>query len=58
MVVVASGTVARQPSRSLPEDQGGNDGPQTAKRSGIAKMSDYITNGVWDGFKPPPLPED
>ena len=28
-----------------------------AKRSGEAKMSDYIMSGVWDGFKPPPLPE-
>ena len=29
----------------------------TAKRSGEAKMSDYIMGGVWEGFTPPPLPE-
>lgn len=34
------------------------EGYQTAKRSGIAKMSDYVMGGVWDGFKPPPLPEE
>jgi ribonuclease Z len=28
-----------------------------APRSGLAEMSDYIMDGVWDGFKPPPLPE-
>ena len=29
-----------------------------APRSGEAKMSEYIMGGVWDGFKPPPLPEE
>jgi ribonuclease Z len=28
-----------------------------APRSGEAKMSDAIMNGVWKGFTPPPLPE-
>ena len=28
-----------------------------APRSGVAKMSEYIMDGVWDGFTPPPLPE-
>ncbi len=28
-----------------------------APRSGFAKMSDYVMNGVWDGFTPPPLPK-
>jgi ribonuclease Z len=28
-----------------------------APRSGEAEMSKYIMDGVWDGFKPPPLPE-
>jgi ribonuclease Z len=28
-----------------------------AKRSGAAKMSDYITSGKWKGYTPPPLPE-
>lgn len=32
-------------------------GFHTAKRSGEAKMSDYVMSGVWEGFKPPPLPE-
>lgn len=31
---------------------------KNAPRSGIAKMSDYIMDGVWDGFTPPPLPEE
>jgi hypothetical protein len=31
---------------------------KNAPRSGLAKMSDYIMDGVWDGFKPPPLPEE
>jgi ribonuclease Z len=34
------------------------EGFKKAPRSGIAKMSDYIMSGVWDGFTPPPLPED
>ena len=29
-----------------------------APRSGEAKMSDYIMDGVWEGFTPPPLPEN
>jgi ribonuclease Z len=29
-----------------------------APRSGEAKMSKYIMDGVWDGFVPPPLPEE
>jgi ribonuclease Z len=33
------------------------DAYKTAKRSGLAKMSEYVMNGVWDGFKPPPLPD-
>ena len=28
-----------------------------APRSGEAKMSDYIMDGVWKGFTPPPLPK-
>ena len=28
-----------------------------AKRSGEAKMSKYIMDGVWKGFTPPPLPK-
>ena len=28
-----------------------------AKRSGEAKMSEYIMNGKWVGYTPPPLPE-
>ena len=31
---------------------------QKAPRSGEAKMSKYIMGGVWDGFKPPPLPDE
>ena len=34
------------------------EGYENAKRSGIAKMSDFIMSGVWEGFKPPPLPKD
>ena len=30
---------------------------QSAPRSGEAKMSKFIMNGVWEGFSPPPLPE-
>jgi ribonuclease Z len=33
-------------------------GYQDAKRSGIAKMSKYIMDGVWEGFTPPPLPKE
>jgi ribonuclease Z len=29
-----------------------------APRSGIAKMSKYVMDGVWKGFTPPPLPEE
>ena len=29
-----------------------------AKRSGEAKMSDYVMSGVWEGFTPPPLPAE
>jgi ribonuclease Z len=29
-----------------------------APRSGIAKMSKFVMSGVWDGFTPPPLPEE
>ena len=31
---------------------------QSAPRSGEAEMSKYIMDGVWDGFKPPPLPKE
>ena len=31
---------------------------QTAPRSGESKMSEYIMDGVWKGFTPPPLPEE
>jgi ribonuclease Z len=34
------------------------EGYQKAKRSGIAKMSDYIMDGVWKDFTPPPLPDE
>ena len=30
---------------------------KTAPRSGEAKMSKYIMDGVWEGFVPPPLPD-
>ena len=30
---------------------------KTAPRSGEAKMSKFIMDGVWKGFTPPPLPE-
>jgi ribonuclease Z len=30
---------------------------KTAQRSGLAKMSDYVMGGVWEGFTPPPLPD-
>jgi ribonuclease Z len=30
---------------------------KNAKRSGEAKMSRYVMDGVWEGFTPPPLPE-
>ena len=30
---------------------------KTAPRSGEAKMSQYIMDGVWKGFTPPPLPK-
>jgi ribonuclease Z len=33
------------------------DAYKKAPRSGVAKMSEYIMDGVWDGFTPPPLPE-
>ena len=29
-----------------------------APRSGLAKMSKYIMDGVWEGFTPPPLPKE
>ena len=29
----------------------------TAKRSGEAKMSDFILSGRWEGYTPPPLPD-
>lgn len=32
------------------------EGYEKAKRSGLAKMSDYVMSGVWKGFTPPPLP--
>lgn len=31
---------------------------QTAPRSGEAKMSRYLMDGVWKGFTPPPLPKE
>lgn len=31
---------------------------QTAPRSGEAKMSKFVMDGVWEGFTPPPLPKD
>lgn len=31
---------------------------QSASRSGEEKISKYIMEGVWDGFKPPPLPKE
>lgn len=31
---------------------------EEAPRSGEAKMSKYVMDGVWEGFKPPPLPEE
>ena len=31
---------------------------QNAPRSGEAKMSKYIMDGVWKGFTPPPLPKE
>ena len=31
---------------------------QKASRSGLAKMSKYIMDGVWKGFIPPPLPKN
>ena len=31
---------------------------KTAPRSGEAKMSKYIMDGVWKGFTPPPLPKE
>ena len=31
---------------------------QKAPRSGEAKMSGYIMDGVWKGFTPPPLPKE
>jgi ribonuclease Z len=33
------------------------DSYKNAPRSGEAKMSDYIMDGVWKGFTPPPLPD-
>jgi ribonuclease Z len=30
---------------------------KSARRSGEAKMSRYVMDGVWEGFTPPPLPE-
>ncbi len=33
------------------------DGYKKAPRSGEAKMSNYIMDGVWKGFTPPPLPD-
>ena len=29
-----------------------------ARRSGLAEISDDIMAGVWEGFTPPPLPEE
>jgi ribonuclease Z len=29
----------------------------TAKRSGEAKMSEFILGGRWEGYRPPPIPE-
>ena len=34
-----------------------SDAYKKAPRSGEAKMSKYIMDGVWKGFTPPPLPE-
>jgi ribonuclease Z len=34
------------------------EGYKKAPRSGEAKMSKYVMDGVWDGFTPPPLPEE
>jgi len=34
------------------------DGYKNAPRSGIAEMSKYIMDGAWEGFEPPPLPEE
>lgn len=34
------------------------DGYRKASRSGEAKMSDYIMDGVWPDFTPPPLPDN
>ena len=30
---------------------------KTAPRSGEAKTSRFVMDGVWDGFVPPPLPD-
>ena len=29
-----------------------------APRSGIAEKSEYVRDGVWTGFVPPPLPDE
>ena len=34
------------------------DAYKKAPRSGEAKMSKFIMDGVWKGFTPPPLPEE
>jgi hypothetical protein len=33
-----------------------SEGYMKAKRSGEAKMSDFIMDGKWKGYTPPPLP--
>jgi ribonuclease Z len=47
--------MASFPDRVTPPST--TDGYKSAKRSGEAKMSKYVMDGVWEGFKPPPLPE-
>lgn len=43
------------PERLYPPPAGPEWG--AAKRSGEATTSEFIKSGVWEGFKPPPLPE-
>ncbi len=44
-------------SAELVQPPATSEGYMKAKRSGEAKMSDFIVSGKWEGYTPPPLPE-
>lgn len=48
--------MATFPDRVTPPST--TEGYKNAKRSGEARMSKFVMDGVWEGFTPPPLPEE